>query len=439
MTENFFAQRGSRVLDENEFKSHMALAVRLENIAVLLGAGASKCVGGQIMSEIWSVFNTSCDSDVSWLCDENFFGKSESPNIEHLLDKLEIACRDAQRRQEDLSQLLQTRHNLRKFIIQAALLDNELWMHPDNSAIYTKFSNHLKFLSRLVANRQPGQASPWLFTTNYDLSVEWSSETLGLHCVNGFSGLHNRAFRPSSFDLGLRNVHARGEARFGTYNVYLAKLHGSLSWVVEDDGGIVELPSRAIKSRIDSFLSSSEPDDWPGFLIFPGATKYVQSTGFVYGEMVRRFTELLTKPNSCLIVNGYGFADDHINRLIVSALQNPTLQIIIYLHNRNQFENCKPVSSLGAHVDSNEQLRHLIYAQLPQITLRGFGDRANFSSLADDLPDPALIDDTSERARLIEQLLKQATNVSTAKQDSSNRLESEHEENDLASTVRSSK
>lgn len=64
MTENFFAQRGSRVLDEDEFKSHLALAVRLENIAVLLGAGASKCVGGQIMSEIWSAFNTSCDSDV---------------------------------------------------------------------------------------------------------------------------------------------------------------------------------------------------------------------------------------------------------------------------------------------------------------------------------------------------------------------------------------
>jgi hypothetical protein len=47
--------------------------------------------------------------------------------------------------------------------------------------------------------------------------------------------------------------------------------------------------------------------------------------------IIRRFTEFLSRPNACLIVNGYGFTDDHINRLIVSALQNPTLQLIVYL------------------------------------------------------------------------------------------------------------
>ena len=47
--------------------------------------------------------------------------------------------------------------------------------------------------------------------------------------------------------------------------------------------------------------------------------------------------------------------------------------------------------------------------------MRGFGAGGFFDTLANDLPEPAMLDEVSERARHLETLLKQATNVQVAK------------------------
>jgi hypothetical protein len=418
MTGTFFAIRGSRPLNEEEFCAHLALAIRLENVGVLLGAGASKCVGGLVMDDVWRLLEANHAGEVATLRAQQFLVDGEKPNIEIMLDRLEIACLDGARSGADLTAIKKARHAIRKVVLSAAILDNELWQQPDKAIMHEKLTHHVRLVSRLTGNRQPGQPAPWVFTTNYDLAIEWAAEALGLHCVNGFTGVHDRAFRPSSFDLGLRNVQARGEARFGTYNLYLGKLHGSVSWATTADGAVCEMPCGTMKGRIDSFLASDKPDDWPGLMIFPGATKFVQTTGFVYGEIIRRFTEFLARPNVCLIVNGYGFTDDHINRLIVSALQNPTLQLIIYLPEVDRLGIYQSLAATGDAIVPNEQLKRLLLVQLPQVTVRGFGAGGFFDALANDLPEPALLDDTSERARSIEQLLKRATSIPVAKEPS---------------------
>src|SRR5690606_25997503 len=66
-------------------------------------------------------------------------------------------------------------------------------------------------------------------------------------------------------------------------------------------------------------------------VVLPSTAKFVHTIGFMYGEVIRRFTEFLARPHTCLLVSGYGFQDEHINRILVSALQNPTLQLVIYL------------------------------------------------------------------------------------------------------------
>ncbi len=368
----FFAIRGSRQLTSEEFLAHLALAIRLENVGVLLGAGASKGVGGMVMTDVWALLENEYPDQVQFLRDSKFLADGEQGNVELLLDKLEIACLDGERVGVDLTGLKAARHALRKAVLRAAILDEKLWSEPDQAILHPKLSSHIRLVSRLAGNRQPGQAAPWAFTTNYDLALEWSAEALGLHCVNGFSGTHDRTFRPSSFDLGLRNVQARGEARF-------------------------------------------ESDDWPGFMIFPGASKFVQTTAFVYGEVIRRFTEFLSRPNACLIVNGYGFTDDHINRLLVSALQNPTLQLIIYLPEIDRLGVYDSLAATGDAIKPNEQLKRLLLAQLPQVTVRGFGPGGFFDALANDLPEPAMLDEVSERARQLEALLKQATNIQVTK------------------------
>lgn len=411
----FFAIRGSRPLIPEEFSAHLALAIRLENVGVLLGAGASKGVGGMVMADVWALLNREYGEQIRFLREEKFIAEGETGNIELLLDKLEIASLDAQRVGADLTKLKAARHALRKVVLRAAILDEKLWSEPDQAILHPKLSSHIRLVSRLAGNRQPGQAAPWAFTTNYDLALEWSAEALGLHCVNGFSGTHDRAFRPSSFDLGFRNVQTRGEARFGTYNLYLGKLHGSISWTANKSGAVCELPSASVKPLVETFLASDAPDDWPGFMIFPGASKFVQTTAFVYGEVVRRFTEFLSRPNSCLIVNGYGFTDDHINRLIVSALQNPTLQLIIYLPEIDRLGIYPTLAATGDAIQPNEQLKRLLLVQLPQVTVRGFGAGGFFEALANDLPEPAMLDEVSDRARELEALLKQATNIQVSK------------------------
>jgi hypothetical protein len=411
----FFATRGSRQLTPDEFAAHLALAIRLENVGVLLGAGASKGVGGMVMSDVWALLENQYADQVLFLRENKFLADTGPGNVELLLDRLEIACLDGVRTGVDLTGLKATRHALRKAVLRAALLDEALWSEPDQAILNPKLSDHIRLVSRLAGNRQPGQAAPWAFTTNYDLALEWSAEALGLHCVNGFSGTHDRAFRPSSFDLGLRNVQARGEARFGTYNLYLGKLHGSISWTASKSGSVCELPSASVKPLVDQFIASNQPDDWPGFMIFPGASKFVQTTAFVYGEVIRRFTEFLSRPNACLIVNGYGFTDDHINRLVVSALQNPTLQLIIYLPEIDRFGIYGTLAATGEAITPNEQLKRLLLTQLPQVTVRGFGSGGFFNTLANDLPEPAMLDEVSERARQLETLIRQATSVPVSK------------------------
>jgi hypothetical protein len=411
MTAKFFAIRGSRPLNEEEFAAHLALAIRLENVAVLLGAGASKGIGGMVMTDVWQLLESEYAEHVQTLRDQNFLADDEQGNVEQLLDRLEIACIDGSRTNADISSLQLARHALRKAVLRAAMLDEALWSETDKAILNPKLVSHIRLVSRLAGNRQPGQAAPWAFTTNYDLALEWSADAMGLDCVNGFSGTHDRTFRPSSFDLGLRNVQARGEASFGTYNLYIGKLHGSVSWTINASGGVCELPCASIKPKIDAFLKSDKPEDWPGFMIFPGASKFVQTTAFVYGEVIRRFTEFLSRPNSCLIVNGYGFTDDHINRLIVSALQNPTLQLIIYLPEVHRLGLYPALATDEDPIEPNEQLKRLLLIQLPQVTVRGYKSGGFFDALADDLPDPAMLDDVSARARDLENLIKRATSV----------------------------
>lgn len=411
MAGGFFAIRGSRSLTKEEYASHLALAIRLENVAVLLGAGASKAVGGHLMTDIWRNFSADAAASRQWMDNNNFLSGAGTENVELLLDRLEIAAADVKRRGDNAfsDALDEHRHQLRKAVIRAAILSEDLWHEPSKALEDVSFGPHRTFVSRLIGNRQPGQAAPWVFTTNYDLAVEWTAEALGVHCANGFVGLHNRAFRPSSFDLGFRNVQARGEARFGAYNVYLGKMHGSISWYTDINADVVERAGPATWDTVDKFQNSATPNDWPGFMILPGASKFVQTTGFVYGEIIRRFTQFLSTPNACLIISGYSFGDDHINRIIISALQNPILQIIIYLPEIDRLDIYPSLTSTGTSFEPNPLLKRLLLAQFPQVTIRGYGDQALFKDFAGDLPEPAFLDQTSERARDLERLIRLGT------------------------------
>lgn len=406
----FAAIRGGTALaDEIELEAHLASLLRLENIGLLLGAGASVAAGGLTMIALWTRFVAECPLEAAWMVEHGFIRaeaaalpRPTTPNFEHLIDSVEIALCDWTRQMgmfednpiddtpgehelgEKLGGLKRVKAALFRNVVSAALLRREWWLSPsgvesDDEGLVSQRT----ILQKLVSARQPGQSSPWVFTTNYDLAIEWAAESIDLQVSNGFLGTHTRRFSPQSFDLGFRNTQARGEARFGVYNIYLAKLHGSLTWKHES-GQVFEVSAPLAHQRIEAFMAERDGSDL-GLMVMPRAAKYMDTIGYVLGELFRRFAEFMSKPQSCLILCGYSFGDEHINRLIRSALLNPTLQLVIY--------------SSGFKGDPTDRslppaLRKLLSLKNPRITVVGGGSaHAYIDSLARHLPDPLIYDE----------------------------------------------
>lgn len=410
------AHRGGVSLsDETELRVLLASLLRLENVGVLLGAGASVSAGGSTMKQLWSDFLWSWPGHADWLLSQGLITANQrtpalarptfllplppvapplsgtppppppppsTPNIEELADRLEIAILEWNRQLNPLAApAKQARAAMLRSILRAAKLNDKLWSQASDPAT-DGLAAHRSLLQKLTSARQPGQSSPWAFTTNYDLAIEWAAESVDIQVINGFLGLHNRRFSPQSFDLGFRNIQARGEARFGAYNIYLAKLHGSLTWK-EFDQDLFEVPASQAWPELNEFINGGRDD--LGYRVLPRAAKYLQTIGYVLGEMFRRFAEFLARPQAALLVAGYGFGDEHINRLIRSALLNPTLQVVIYLP---EFMGDPNDASLAPTV------RRLLALQNPRLTIVGGGPQAHLSTLVEQLPNPVIFDES---------------------------------------------
>ena len=395
-TESICARRGNQWLTKDDLEAHLAAVVRLENVGILLGAGASaEALGGVTMADLWTDFTKCYQASAAWLRYEGFISAGENVNVEKVTDALEITRLEWERvnRPRKLQELRKARADVLRSVVRASLLQQPWWEQPSMVDIECKeLGSHRQLLQKLTAARQPGQSSPWVFTTNYDLAVEWAAETMGLKVTNGFDGLHRRVFSPHNFDLGYRNMLARGEARFGTYSVYIAKLHGSLTWQTAGDGTVEECSTAYLWPKIRMFLEEKN-DDPPGHFVYPSAAKYLQTVGFVLGELFRRFTEFLAKPQSCLITSGYSFSDEHLNRILASALQNPTLQLVVYIPSARRNDQDLDLGNCSKWV------RRVAGLESPQVTIVGGCADAYFSSLVEHLPDPAIYDEQAARIR----------------------------------------
>lgn len=394
-TKNSCVLRGSSSLSAQELRAHLAAVIRLENLGVLLGAGASIAIGGKTMDELWKEFSEESVKSREWLENQSFVATNGKVNLETLIDALEIARLEWRRLKwsEQLPELESARADIMRKVVDASVLRRDWW--KNQSVIENEsedLATHRRLLHKLSAARQPGQPSPWVFTTNYDLAVEWAAETIGLKVINGFDGLHRRIFSPHNFDLEYRNTLARGEARFGTYGIHLAKLHGSLSWKLDQSETVVEHSTSYLWHDLSKFLGGDDSVK-PHCIVYPSTGKYLRTIGFVSGELIRRFTEFLARPQTCLIVSGYSFSDMHLNRILASGLRNPTLQLVVYLP-EVRFKSGMPDFNL-----CSEWFRKFAVLKSPQVTIVGDEPTAYFETLVGDLPDPAVVDEQSERIR----------------------------------------
>ena len=165
-----------------------------------------------------------------------------------------------------------------------------------------------------------------IFTTNYDRIVEYGAELAGIRLIDRFIGTVNPVFRSSrvEVDMHYNPPGIRGEPRYLEGVVQFTKLHGSLDWSTQDD--VIRryaLPYGA--KNIGTYLG----DGCENLLIYPNSAKDKETSEFPYVELFRDFAASVCRPNSTVVVYGYSFGDDHINRIIGDMLTIPSTHLVI--------------------------------------------------------------------------------------------------------------
>lgn len=186
--------------------------------------------------------------------------------------------------------------------------------------IYKTRENYQLFYNAIFTKRDnsPIPLSPInIFTTNYDLFNENALDNINIHYSSGFQGGMKRVFNPSMFNLRYVDTENKFKNKWNPVRRFakLYKLHGSTNWINEGDK--VFLTDRVISS-----------DDQ--VMIYPSYVKHDITNQTPYSELFRELTLNLQKPNSVLIVLGFGFPDEHINQLIEQALNNEDFIVLIF-------------------------------------------------------------------------------------------------------------
>ena len=64
-------------------------------------------------------------------------------------------------------------------------------------------------------------------------------------------------------------------------------------------------------------------------MIYPNPAKDVETTQYPYAELFRDFASSTCRPNAVVVTYGYGFGDDHINRVLLDMLSVPSAHLVI--------------------------------------------------------------------------------------------------------------
>lgn len=200
-------------------------------------------------------------------------------------------------------------------------------------------SGHIPFLAKLSA-RDTNLGRTHLFTLNYDTLFEQAMEELGIQYFDGFSGKTNSRFDPAVYGLDIYYPGDVAEGRVRRFDKFMQfyKLHGSLHWYA-DDGGTYRARHRDLSfaaSYRDASTAEkaealeSEPFSSIGsFGILPTSQKFTQTLGMPFAHLFRLLHARLNQPQTFLLVMGYGFGDDHVTRIIETALMNPSLVMLV--------------------------------------------------------------------------------------------------------------
>jgi hypothetical protein len=308
------------------YERYMRDCLMADNLIVLTGAGSSICddnSGGLSMKGLWAeakklLNGTANTGDFEKFCQlVHFYETSE--DIETLLTHAELFISY----NKNMPTTPEAPNEELKFVTDNTVMIKKLILgkcdFADKKPGYTFNKNtHLQFLKNL-SYRKSRLSRPKVFTTNYDRTFEVAAASGGFITIDGFSFDSRRSFNGKFFDYDIvltKNNRVTTEDNFAPNVIHLYKLHGSIDWFQE---------GKAIIQR-----SAPSTDELP-LMIFPNRDKFQLSYDQPYFEMMSRFQNELRKSGSTtLIIIGFSFGDNHINRVIEEALRhNAFLKIIV--------------------------------------------------------------------------------------------------------------
>lgn len=294
----------------NSLNEALLVSLQMQNLMVIAGSGTSlgSVVKGPSMSDLWKAVEKLVDQKKAEVTRENistkikYIADKEKPNIEDFLSHCDAYLQVND--DKEVSTFVS--------LCKAKILEKCSFCMTDEQLV-----GHTTFLHRL-SRRRVRDSRLKLFTTNYDLCFETAAGKQGIVVLDGFSFTQPRFYDPRFFGYDIVRRPRTGED-LGNYLegvIQLYKLHGSVNWARSSDG--------------KSITTKEKPTPDEACLIYPAKGKYQQSYIQPHLELVAQYLSSLREPNTCLIVTGFGFNDDHLSEPILSAVKtNPHLRLIV--------------------------------------------------------------------------------------------------------------
>ncbi|MAX97051.1 MAG: hypothetical protein CL559_14570 [Alphaproteobacteria bacterium] len=205
------------------------------------------------------------------------------------------------------------------------------------------------------ASRAASRERLHIFTTNYDRLIERGCDYAGLRIIDRFTGALEPEFRSSRLhvDMHYTPPGIRGEPRHLEGVIHLTKLHGSLDWRYDKP----RLYRTGLPFGADAGHPAVPASPRSSVMIYPNAVKDVETAAYPYADLFRDFSSSICQPNNVLVTYGYGFGDDHINRVIADMLTIPSTHLVILAWGEKPHER---IASFVSRVGRPQQLTLLV-------------------------------------------------------------------------------
>ena len=366
----------------SQIEPWLAAVFQAEHLSLLLGSGFTLSVANaaRVKSAGMATVRFGCELEDKVNAHANLTAKTCGRGEANIEDQLRAAL-DLHQGLRIAGDKLATKWQaainsaLREFLASVLATENNLrgalsGDSPESTNARTLLTSFL--LS--FASRVPSRERLHVFTTNYERLIEYGCDLVGLRMIDRFVGQLQPVFRASRLDV---DVHynppgIRGEPRYLEGVLKFTKLHGSVDWRFEH--GVLNRASIAFGSSKDHPEMPVEP--FQTVMVYPNSAKDLETSEYPYAELFRDFSASLCRPNSVLVTYGYGFGDDHINRVIKDMLTIPSTHLVIISYS----DTGGRISRFASTVGRSAQISLLIGSH--------FGDLATL--VAHYLPKPAI-------------------------------------------------